>query len=106
MSPSCRGAAFAVNVLNVNHQNSVATDSICTNNLQRDFDVLKTFLLFIVNGILKGGLVFEGLKITEVMLLLKGRSYGPIEYFPPISILPALDFVLEKDIIIAMTAFL
>lgn len=85
---------------------SPGIDGISINELRRSFEVLKTVLLSILNGIIYSGVIPLKLKTAIVIPLFKAGARNNIENYRPISILPCIAQLLEKHLCLVMTRFL
>lgn len=76
------------------------------NDLQRNYAVLESVLLFIINGCIEHGVIPDDLKVAVVKPLYKSGSRSEVDNYRPISILPAISQIIEKHLLIIMTNFL
>lgn len=81
-------------------------DGIYMNDLQRNYAVLESVLLFIINGCIEHGVIPDDLKVAVVKPLYKSGSRSEVDNYRPISILPAISQIIEKHLLIIMTNFL
>lgn len=89
-----------------NHRQSPGIDGIRIFDLHRNFELIKTVLLELLNAILESGNIPSELKTAVVRPLHKSGDRTAIQNYRPISILSCFSKIIEKHIFMTMKSFL